>query len=59
MQDQIQVKINEVKTLQSLNDQLNLEVGKIKGMLAKEKEKSEDISTDLEIANTELSVRNW
>jgi hypothetical protein len=28
-------------------------------MLAKEKEKSEDISTDLEIANTELLVRNW
>lgn len=48
--------MNEVKSLQELNDTLNIELGKVKGLLAREKEKSEDLSTDLEIANIDLNV---
>ena len=36
--------------MQKANDDLNIEMGKIKGLMAREKERSEDIITDLEIA---------
>jgi hypothetical protein len=45
-----------MKELQATNDRLGLEVGKIKGMLAREKERCEDISTDLEVAEMKLKV---
>ncbi len=50
------MKIFEVKQLQKLNDDLNIELGRVKGLLAREKEKSEDNSTDLEIALVKLKV---
>ncbi|CDW90753.1 UNKNOWN [Stylonychia lemnae] len=54
MQDQIQVKIFEIKDLQKVNDSINIEMGRIKGLLAKEKEKSEDLQTDLEILELKM-----
>ena len=51
------MKINEVKQLQKANDESNIELGRVKGMLAREKERSEDSITDLELAEFKLKVR--
>eukprot|EP00347_Sterkiella_histriomuscorum_P001952 403370035 len=54
MQDQIQMKIKELQKMQQNNDESNIELGRVKGMLAREKERSEDLSSDLEINNMRL-----
>ncbi len=43
MQDSLIQKVNEMKALQLLNDKLNIDLGKSKGLLAKAKEDNEDL----------------
>jgi hypothetical protein len=44
--------------LQKLNDDLNIELGRVKGLLAREREQSEDFSVDKEIADRTIKVSN-
>jgi len=58
MQDSLLVKINEIKELEKTVEDLNSELMRAKIRLAQEKEKTDDLESEIEILNAKSKVNS-